>query len=549
MQNKRRRFKDLVIPKKRFGQNFLIDNNVIENIINSAELDKNTLVIEIGPGLGAITRGLCEDGGFVLSYEIDYSILPYLKENTKEYDNIKIINQDILKSDILSDIENIDFKYDKIYVVANLPYYITTPIILKLLESKIDIKRYIFMIQLEVANRICGNPKTKDYNDLSILIGYKAKATKLFEVKNTSFFPAPKVSSAVIKLDTYEKLPYKATNEEIFYKIIKESFEKRRKTFYNNLNSYYDDETINNLYDEFKLNPNIRAEELSIQDFVNIANYLNENDRLVIYAHSKINLALEVMDLKDNYHMVNNLMIPITLYDKLSFEKSDEIILLDNNIKDNIIIKAAKLFIEHFKINGGVKIKLEKNIPIAAGLAGGSTDGAAVLKGLNKLYNVSASSDELKKLAEKLGSDVPFFIDEEVALCTNRGEKINPLNIKVKPIKLLLIKPISSLSTKEVYENYNYDGVSKKEKIDNIIDSLKNNDIDKLKQNIFNDLTVPALKLNKELKILYNNLKKEYDVYLSGSGPTLFIINPKDSSVKKIEEKYKDLFVYLCYTK
>ena len=545
MQNK----KELIVPKKRFGQNFLIDNNIINNIVSSAKLTKDDLVIEIGPGLGAITRGLCEEAGFVLAYEIDYSILPYLNENVKEYDNINIINQDILKSDVNSDIKNLDFKYKRISVVANLPYYITTPIILKLLESGINIKQYIIMIQLEVADRICGKPKTKEYNNLSILIGYKAKATKLFNVMRTSFNPAPNVDSAVIKLDLYDEIPFKANDEDLFYKLIRQAFEKRRKTLYNNLVTYYDKDKIHNMFDEFNLNPSIRSEALSIKDFVDIANYLACDNKLTVFAHSKVNLALEVMDIVDGYHKVNNLMIPITLYDKLTFEKSDKVELLDNKIDDNIIIKAASLFLDHFKINGGVKIEIEKNIPISAGLAGGSTDAAAVLKGLNKLYDINAKAIELMTLASSLGSDVPFFINEEVALCTNRGEIINPLGFNPKPIRLLLIKPKSGLSTKEVYQNYEYEGLDRESNIDNIIKALKTNDVKLLKANIFNDLTKPALKLNKELKTLFSILSKRHDIYLSGSGPTMFIVDPTNKEVERLKEKYNDLFIFDCYTK
>ena len=547
MQN--RKFKELVVPKKRFGQNFLKDNNVINNIIDSAHLTKDTLVIEIGPGLGAITRGLCMDAGFVLAYEIDYSIIPFLNENLNGFNNYKIINQDILKSNIIQDINDLDFKYKEIYVVANLPYYITTPIILNLLELNINIKKYIVMIQLEVADRICGKPKTKDYNNLSILIGYKAKATKLFNVNRTSFYPAPHVDSAVIELEVYENMPNKAINEKLFYSFIRHSFETRRKTLFNNLINYYDKELLDNIYTEFKLKPNIRAEELSIKDFVDITNYMENCGKITIYAHSKINLILEVFDEKDGYHMVNNLMIPITLYDKLEFEISDDIILEDNKIEDNIIIKAAKLILDDASIKTGVKIKLEKNIPVSAGLAGGSTDAAATLKGINILYNLNYSNEKLKELASKLGSDVPFFIDEKLAMCTNRGEIVNHIDIKVKPIRLLLIKPNSGLSTKEVYQNYKYEQIDHKQNVELTIEALKNNDLNLLEENIFNDLTKPALSLNKELNLLYRKLNKIYNIHLSGSGPTMFIMNPKDKDIKKLKETYKDIFVYECYTK
>ena len=265
-------------------------------------------------------------------------------------------------------------------------------------------------------------------------------------------------------------------------------------------------------------------------------------------AYAKINLALEVMDVKDGYHMVNNLMIPIDLYDEITFELSDKIELINNPFPDNIIIKAAKLFIEKYNIKSGVKMELIKNIPSAAGLAGGSSDGAATLKGLNKLFNNIATKEELLEMASKLGSDVPFFIDTKLALCTGRGEIVNPYNISYKPFEILLIKPESGLSTKEVYKAYKYDGITKKDKIENIIKSLENCDIFSLKQNIFNDLTKVALSLNNELKEIFNNLKTKTDIYLSGSGPTMFIINPTKEIIEYINNNYQKCFIKLCKT-
>ena len=174
-------------------------------------------------------------------------------------------------------------------------------------------------------------------------------------------------------------------------------------------------------------------------------------------AYAKINLALEVMDSVDGYHIVNNLMVGISLYDELEFSKASSIYVEDDFLVDNICIKACKLFFNHFKIDGGVCIKIKKNIPIAAGLAGGSSDAASCLRGLNRLYNVNASNSELKEIAKLLGSDVAFFIDNQLALCTNRGEVINHIDVEPFPMNVLLIKPMASLSTKLVYQNYVYD--------------------------------------------------------------------------------------------
>ena len=267
-----------------------------------------------------------------------------------------------------------------------------------------------------------------------------------------------------------------------------------------------------------------------------------------VKAYAKINLALEVKDIIDGYHMVNNLMIPIDLYDVLTFEISDKIELINNEFEDNIILKAAKLFISKFNINSGVRISLTKNIPSAAGLAGGSSDAGATLRGLNELFNFPANHEDLLEMAEALGSDVPFFIDTKFALCTGRGEKVNIIDSEYKPFNILLIKPKSGLSTKDVYKAYEYDGIDKSDTIDDIIDSVINNDISLLIDSIFNDLTIPALKLNKELNTIFNDLKNKTNIFLSGSGPTMFIINPNKDIENYIKNKYSDCFIMRCKT-
>ena len=263
--------------KKKFGQNFLKDQNILSKIIEAANLDKDTLAIEIGPGLGSLTERLCEAAGFVLAYEIDTDLIPILNENLQEHNNFKIVNKDILEVDINKDLIEYEGKYKKIVLVANLPYYITTPIILGLLENTKKIKKYVMMVQLEVADRICGKPKTKDYNALSIAIGYRANAYKNFNVPRTVFIPEPNVDSAVISLDLYEEPKFIAENEELFFKLIRESFNQRRKTLINNLSRAYSKELINNMLNEFNIKQNVRSEELDIKTFVDFSNYIFKN--------------------------------------------------------------------------------------------------------------------------------------------------------------------------------------------------------------------------------------------------------------------------------
>ena len=266
--------------KKKFGQNFLTDQNILLSICDASELDKETAVIEIGPGLGSLTEHLCNKAGFVLCYEIDKDLIPILNDNLKEYNNYLVINEDILDIDINEDINKYLKDYKKIYVVANLPYYITTPIILGLLSKTKLITRYVLMMQLEVADRICGKPKTKDYNALSIAVGYRCNAKKMFKVPRTVFIPSPNVDSAVIRLDLYENPLYNAINEEHFFKFIREAFSQRRKTLINNLSIYYNKEFILKMLNDNNIKTTVRAEELSINDFVLLDNYIIHNYNL-----------------------------------------------------------------------------------------------------------------------------------------------------------------------------------------------------------------------------------------------------------------------------
>ena len=263
--------------KKKFGQNFLINQDILNGIVSRSLIDKNTLAIEVGPGLGSLTEHLCENAGYVLAYEIDTELLPILDENLSKFSNKTIINKDILDVDIEDDIKKYKGDLENVYMVANLPYYITTPIILGTLEKTKMIRKYTLMVQLEVADRICGKPKTKDYNALSIAIGYRAKAVKVLDVNRKNFMPAPNVDSAVIRLDLYDNPPYTAKNEEHFFRFIRECFTQRRKTLVNNLcqaNNYNKDKVLEMLK-ALNIKESVRSEELSIEDFVKMSDYLS----------------------------------------------------------------------------------------------------------------------------------------------------------------------------------------------------------------------------------------------------------------------------------
>lgn len=265
--------KENLFAKKKFGQNFLIDQNILSSICDTAKITKNVNVIEIGPGLGALTEHLCQKANKVLCYEIDPDMIRILTENL-EYDNYEVINKDILEVDINKDIED-HFDDKPVYLVANLPYYITTPIILGLLEKTTKIKKYTMMMQLEVAQRICSKPNVKDYNALSIVIQYRAKATKALDVPRTVFIPAPNVDSAVVNLDLYEQPIVKITNETFFFKLIRTAFAQRRKTLVNNmLLLKIPKEIILSTLEELKIPTTVRSEGLDIYNFADLANSL-----------------------------------------------------------------------------------------------------------------------------------------------------------------------------------------------------------------------------------------------------------------------------------
>ena len=264
--------------KKKFGQNFLIDQNILSGIVTKSEINKSVNVIEIGPGLGSLTEHLLENANKVISYEIDNTLIPILREQFSSYNNFTLINQDILKANIKEDITK-HFNDDlPVYVVANLPYYITTPIIMHLLENVPEVKRYAVMVQLEVADRIVANKGGKDYNNLTIAINYRAKTYKAINVSRNVFMPKPNVDSAVVIFDIYDEKPYKVNNEKFFLELIKKAFANRRKTLVNNLNQGYNlsKEEITLLLEDLNLSPTIRSEALSIEQFTILSDELEK---------------------------------------------------------------------------------------------------------------------------------------------------------------------------------------------------------------------------------------------------------------------------------
>ncbi len=257
--------------KKQFGQNFLLDENVLNNIVTSSSIDKDTFVIEIGPGLGFLTEYLSRYAKNVLCYEIDNEMVNVIKE--RNFPNVDIIEGDFLKANINNDIDKYS-NSSKIVVVANLPYYITTPILLKILEETNKVSKMVVMMQKEVALRICGKPSTKDYNALSVLIQYFTNPKVLFNVKPTSFYPEPGVDSTVIEIEYKNEITKKAINLGYFLSFNRNIFVQRRKTLMNNLQKAYkyNKEDMLQILDELNISYMIRSEALSVDDIVNLSN-------------------------------------------------------------------------------------------------------------------------------------------------------------------------------------------------------------------------------------------------------------------------------------
>ncbi len=264
--------------QKRFGQNFLIDVHVLEKILKAADIGKDDFVVEIGPGIGTMTQFLCERAREVVAVEIDKNLIPILTEDTlKDYDNLTVLNEDILKLDLKKLIEEKNGG-NRIKVVANLPYYITTPIIMQLFEEHIPIENITVMVQAEVAERMEADPGTKDYGALSLAVQYYAEPYIAAYVPQNCFMPRPNVSSAVIRLKLHDEKPVKVRDEKLMFSLIRASFNHRRKTLVNGLTAdlgkTYTKEEILNALKKCGFKETVRGEELTLEQFAQLSEAL-----------------------------------------------------------------------------------------------------------------------------------------------------------------------------------------------------------------------------------------------------------------------------------
>ena len=265
--------------QKKFGQNFLIDTRILEGIIDAAQITKDDFVLEIGPGIGTMTQYLCESAREVVAVEIDKNLIPILADTLSAYDNVEVINEDILKVDIKTLAE--ERNHGKpIKVVANLPYYITTPIIMGLFESHVPIDSITIMVQKEVADRMQEGPGSKEYGALSLAVQYYANPKIVLNVPPSCFMPQPKVGSAVIRLERHAQPPVQVENEQLMFQLIRASFNQRRKTLANGLNNFQglhlDKETIQKCIEELGVPATIRGEALSLEQFAKLSNIVGK---------------------------------------------------------------------------------------------------------------------------------------------------------------------------------------------------------------------------------------------------------------------------------
>nr|WP_242585558.1 16S rRNA (adenine(1518)-N(6)/adenine(1519)-N(6))-dimethyltransferase RsmA [Enterococcus sp. DIV0242_7C1] len=271
--------------KKSLGQNFLTEPNILRKIVETAGIDRQTNVIEVGPGIGALTEQLAKNAAQVLTFEIDDRLIPVLEDTLSPYSNVTVVHKDVLKADLITTTKDVFKEELPIKVVANLPYYITTPIMMHFLESDLEVSEMIVMMQKEVADRISAKPSTKAYGSLSIAVQYFMEASIAFIVPKTVFIPQPNVDSAIIKLTKRDKPAVDVTNEKEFFKLTKASFQLRRKTLWNNLtHSYGKDETTKELLTksltEAEIDPSRRGETLSLEEFARLSNQLEKNRSL-----------------------------------------------------------------------------------------------------------------------------------------------------------------------------------------------------------------------------------------------------------------------------
>ena len=508
--------------KKNFGQNFLVVQKTVNDIIELSDIDKDSVIIEIGPGVGALTDVLLDKFKRVICFEIDSSLIEPLQYTFSDKDNFELYNKDILKVDLNKFIED-NLKNEKVVIFSNLPYYITSEILIKLFNCK-NVTKIVTMMQKEVAHRILTADKGKDENELTLLAKHYCDFKLVKEVSKNDFFPKPHIDSTVLAFKIKQ-------NVSDINEIIKVLFKQRRKTIYNNLSSEYNKNFVLDLLKKLKIDQNKRSEDLTVLDIEKIDAYIKGN---LLFAPAKINLNLQVFDKVDDKHELRSIVQKIDLYDEIIVNPSNELIIETRDIpqEKNIIYKAIKEYEKHINDEIKLYIKVIKNIPSEAGLGGGSSDAAAILMYLNNIYHLDEK--ELIDIAIKVGSDVPLFLKEGTVEISKTGEELISV-IDNSKFYYLLVKDNFGINTGLCYKKF--DEINEKEhfNFEIIKEGLKNNDFNMVLSEIKNDLLKPALSIENRISKL---LKINPNAFMTGSGSAVVI--PFDN-FEKCEELFKEI--------
>lgn len=499
-----------IYPKKNFGQNFIVVPKTVIDIVENSKIDQDATIIEIGPGVGALTDVLLDRFKKVICFEIDKTLITPLKETFKEYTNFELYNEDILKVDLVSFIEK-NLKNEKVVIVSNLPYYITSEILIKLFQCP-NVLKVVAMMQKEVAHRILKSDKGKDENELTILAKHYTSFKLIKEVSKNDFFPKPSIDSSVLLFDLKQ-------NVSDITSIVKTLFKQRRKTIYNNLIEVYDKQLVLKCLNDLHINVSLRPETLDMIDIERINAYLNQK---MYFAPCKINLNLQIFDKENEKHNLKSIMQKLNLFDeiiifednKLTIETYPLKVAMEDNTVYKIIKEVEKIINQPINLN----IKIIKNIPSLAGLGGGSSDAGCVLKYLANKYHLN--EDQMLEVSAKVGSDIPSFIYDGTTLISKQGENVKKIEDN-STFYYLLIKDNFGISTKDAYRLF--DEMNEHQTFDfaSLEKGLINNDLTLVNENLKNDLLKPAIKLDKRILKMLNELPNSM---MSGSGSTIFKI-------------------------
>jgi len=494
-------------PKNRYGQNFLVVPTIPSLVSELDEINNNSLVIEIGPGLGSLTQFLLEKAKKVICYEIDTQLADILKDTLKDYDNLEIVNQDFLSVDI----NTLDIKgYDNVVFVSNLPYYITSEILIKLLQAPLKFN-IIAMMQKEVARRILDK---KDLNELVIYSHLFSNISKVTEVSKNDFFPKPNVDSTILRFEKKDIL-----NKDQYIGIINSLFKQRRKTIFNNLKEINGNE-ISDYFIDYVLSINkltrlTRIDDLSINQIFDLINFIKGS--IFIDCPAKLNLGLNILGKENGMHLFKSIFLPISLKDYLEVYITKEGFELDTNIEickteENTLYKVYEYLVKSY--NFGLKIKLIKNIPLGSGMGGGSSDGGRLASLLSKVFNLDLESSI--DLASKAGSDAIYFLDPKVKLLNKDLRHYEDYKIDLSSYNIHLLLNNLKVSTKDIFDRY--DSLKQEYVVQDFID-LKS---------IKNDLEEVTISMYPELKKV-SEKSREFDfISMTGSGSTFYYLIKKD---------------------